>query len=208
MNCPLCKSLSQNFFKNKLRSYQRCNNCHSIFLESKYYLSQTDEKKRYLEHNNDVTNIGYQNFVKPVVDKVKELKSSSQIGLDFGAGPGPILSYLLKETGYNVETYDPFFFPNHSLLEKKYDYIMASEVAEHFFNPFEEFTKLKQMLKEEGILFIYTDLYFEGLDFSSWYYKNDPTHVFFYSKDTFHWIQKTIGFRSLKLEGRLVILEL
>lgn len=34
-----------------------------------------------------------------------------------------------------------------------------------------------------------TDLYKSDIDFPKWYYKNDPTHVFFYSDEAFKWIQ-------------------
>jgi citrate lyase synthetase len=49
-----------------------------------------------------------------------------------------------------------------------------------------------------------TDLYDESIDFAKWYYKNDVTHVFFYTKETFVWIQKEFGFRDLKIEKRLI----
>jgi hypothetical protein len=52
-----------------------------------------------------------------------------------------------------------------------------------------------------------TELYNEGIDFASWYYKNDPTHVFFYSQETFEWIKKEFCFSNVKVDERLIIFE-
>lgn len=35
-----------------------------------------------------------------------------------------------------------------------------------------------------------TNMYSPEIDFNAWYYKNDKTHVFFYSDEAFNWIQQ------------------
>ena len=60
------------------------------------------------------------------------------MGLDFGCGPGPALANMMQSDGYEMEIYDPFFFPNKDALSKKYDFITCTETAEHFFNPHDE----------------------------------------------------------------------
>jgi len=52
-----------------------------------------------------------------------------------------------------------------------------------------------------------TDMYDSKIDFSRWYYKNDPTHVFFYSSETFQWIQKHQEWRNLYITERIIVLE-
>ena len=49
-----------------------------------------------------------------------------------------------------------------------------------------------------------TDIYDENIDFSSWYYKNDPTHIFFYHMKTFEWIVDRFALNSLKIDKRLI----
>ena len=65
-----------------------------------------------------------------------------------------------------------------------------------------EFRSLKNMLNQKGKLYCMTDIYGESINFSKWYYKNDPTHVFFYHKNTVHWIQKEFGFFADRLQQR------
>ena len=43
-------------------------------------------------------------------------------------------------------------------------------------------------LKPGGILGIMTKLVLDRKAFSTWHYKNDLTHVCFYSRDTFEWV--------------------
>jgi hypothetical protein len=78
-------------------------------------------------------------------------------------------------------------------------------VIEHFYHPKKEFEMLKGMLKDGGKLYLMTDIYDESIDFASWYYKNDPTHVFLYHKDAFEYIREKFEFKSVKVKGRLIV---
>ena len=49
-----------------------------------------------------------------------------------------------------------------------------------------------------------TDIYDESIEFSKWYYKNDPTHLFFYHKKTFEWIEKEFNFSNVTIKHRLI----
>ena len=133
--------------------------------------------------------------------------SATHQGLDYGAGTGPVVSVMLQEKGYQIAQYDPFFYNNQGLLTNKYDYIVACEVIEHFHHPYKEFKLLKSLLEETGELFCVTNLYNPGIDFGSWYYKNDITHVFIYQKDTLDWIKDNIGFSQVKINNRLIIFD-
>jgi len=167
--------------------------------------SSKEEHLRYEEHNNDVEDAGYQNFVKPVVNFIKENFSEYSLGLDYGAGPGPVASKLLVEAGFkNPEKYDPFYYPDESVLKSKYDYIICCEVIEHFHNPKEEFAGLYNMLNPSGSLVCMTHLYENSITFNNWYYKNDPTHVFIYKKETIEYIAKHFGFSNYSVHGRLI----
>jgi hypothetical protein len=90
-------------------------------------------------------------------------------------------------------------------LESKYDYIACCEVVEHFYDPFREFKKLKDLLNPGGKLYCMTELYDQNTDFRAWYYKNDPTHVFFYSPCAISWIKEQFNFKEAKIEGRLIV---
>ncbi len=202
--CPLCGSLANPFHKDE---FFKCGNCRGIFRSKDSLLSPTEEKRRYENHNNDVNDSGYRAFVSPIVDAVMKSFTTDSLGLDFGSGTGPATSKMLQENGYVIKQYDPFFQNDVNVLNLKYDYIVSCEVIEHFHNPAKEFKLLKSLLRPNGHLFCMTLIYDESIDFSDWYYKNDPTHVFFYQEKTLEWVKENFGFSGLSIEGRLIELK-
>lgn len=128
-------------------------------------------------------------------------------GLDYGAGTGPVISKILMDEGYKVNLYDPFFFDRPKALERTYDYIVCCEVMEHFHQPDEEFALLQSLLKSGGKLYCMTDPFLKGMDFETWRYKNDITHVFIYTPTTLDWITNHYGFKAMRRNDRLIIFE-
>jgi SAM-dependent methyltransferase len=203
-NCPLCSAESDVFFERKKQKFFICRNCDGIFPDRALIPDSTAEKSRYEEHINDVENEGYQKFVSPIVSSILQEQNSRGKGLDFGAGTGPVISKLLKEKGFQILQYDPFFHNYPELLKDQYDYIVCCEVIEHFNNPPKEFQLLKSMLRPGGKVYCMTDLYNPSIEFDNWYYKNDITHVFIYQEKTIHYITERFQFSDLKIEGRLI----
>lgn len=202
--CPLCGGGSKLFFAMPPKKYHQCRQCLGVFMDKACWVCREDEKKRYREHNNDVDDSRYQQFVEPVVSKVQEIFRPKQKGLDYGAGTGPVAAKLLHDQGYSVELYDPFFWENPAAFNTSYDFIVCCEVAEHFHFPAKEFRRLRSLLKSGGVLYCMTDLYSENIDFKNWYYKNDPTHVFFYHQKTLEQIKLKYGFSGVEIDRRLI----
>ena len=186
MKCIVCKSKSTETFKTRdNKEYWSCDNCSAKFLDQKHYISMTEEKERYLEHNNRVDDKNYRDFLSRLSTPLKEKLSPNCKGLDFGCGHGPALADMLRSDGFDVDLYDPFFFPNKGVFSKQYDFITSSETVEHFFDPFKEFDTLNNLLAPKGWLAIMTSFLTTGDAFEDWYYRRDPTHVVFYSERTF-----------------------
>ena len=205
-NCPLCSCENEIFVEIK-EPYYKCKTCHGIYVDENYLPDKVSEKQRYELHDDDSSNSGYRKFVNPITSSIMQDFSSNDKGLDFGAGTSVIISVILGEHDYNIANYDPYFHQFPELLESKYDYISSCEVIEHFYNPYKEFTLLKSMLQEGSKLYLMTEVYNEGIDFTSWYYKNDQTHVFFYSAKTFQWIKNEFGFKAMHMSKKLIIFE-
>lgn len=204
--CPLCSSHDTFVFRAySKKSFYKCTSCLGIFKPKQFFLDSEAEKKRYDQHNNDVEDLNYQEFVSPIVRAVLHDFRPEHQGLDFGAGPGPVITKLLRDNHYSIDEYDPFYFNRPELLDGTYDYIVCCEVMEHFYTPFKEFNLLKSLLKPNGKLYCMTDMYHEEINFDHWFYKNDPTHVFFYAKETITWIAEHIGFTNYEIHGRMII---
>ncbi len=203
-NCPLCDRDGTHFFKDR-RTYFQCTHCSGVYVAPSQWPGRRMEKARYETHNNDVNDPGYQEFVRPITKHVLRHFKPKHQGLDYGAGPGPVITKLLGQRGYKLDIYDPFYAPESLTLKKKRDYIVCCEVIEHFHHPSEEFELLRNLLNPNGQLVCMTDLYHEALNFDKWYYKNDETHVFFYHERSLEYIKEAFGFTDLHVDGRLIV---
>lgn len=203
MICTLCDSI---LTQRKDEYYYCCSRCKALVKDKKYYLDPEAEKARYLTHNNDVNDIGYQNFTSPITNFVLDHFSPEHMGLDFGSGTGPVISSMLSKEGYHIVQYDPFFAPDRSVLNTFYDYIVSCEVFEHFYNPKKEIDDLVSMLKTGGVLLIMTLLYHDQINFDNWVYRNDPTHVFIYTKETIEYIAAQKNLEIIVLTDRFIVL--
>ncbi len=189
LSCPLCLTQSQAaFYSVKDKKYYQCIECQLIYLDHGSRLSEKDELAEYDLHQNSPSDQGYVNFLSKLLGPMLELIKPNSSGLDFGCGPGPTLSLLFEKQGHEVVLYDHYYYENISVFEKMYDFVTATEVLEHLYNPNVIIPKLIKLLNTSGVLGIMTKLSTCKNDFPNWHYQNDPTHVCFYSKETFMWI--------------------
>lgn len=203
MLCPLCHT---ELINQKDFDYFDCSHCKALVKKPNLYLSQVEEKERYLAHDNDVDDLRYQHFTSPITNYILSHFTKQHKGLDYGSGTAPVISKMLDGHDFNIKQYDPYFSKDTAAFEQTYNYIIACEVVEHFYHPSTEFNHLKSLLKPEGHLIIMTHLYDDKIDFKNWYYRNDPTHVFIYRNATFHYIKNQFEFKELQIEGRLIVL--
>jgi hypothetical protein len=201
--CPLCLNHGSLYYHVDKQTFYQCPVCKGIYREPSELLNKHEEKDRYYLHQNHINDFGYIKFANPILSAVKNYFNATHQGLDFGAGHTPVISEVLKRDNFNVEIYDPLFFNNQKVLDKKYDFITSCEVIEHFYHPKKEFGLLYKLLNPNGKLICMTDI-FSGVNFDSWYYKTDPTHVFLYQKETLHWIKDYFGFSGIIIDGRLI----
>lgn len=204
MNCPLCESDHTSIFLEKVdpkygpRKYFKCPDCYLIFLATQHLLPPEEEKKRYDLHQNNPENAGYVQSLRRLSVPLSAKLAPQSRGLDFGSGQVSVVKLLFEQLGHSVELYDPFYFPDEELLRYKYDFVVCTEVVEHFHHPQKQFTLLCNLLKTQGSrLGIMTQMLNHEKDFRDWWYHRDPTHVCFYRKETFQWIG---GWKQLPVE--------
>lgn len=206
IKCPLCNTPNSSEYVegNRNRLFKQCSNC--LLLFAKYLPLLNEEKARYLEHHNNMSNKGYVQFLLETVNKALPYLSKEMQGLDYGCGPTPTLSVLLNQMGYQCNNYDPYFFPE--LPKESFDFIFASECFEHFFAPAIDMLKIKQVLKPNGILVISTDKWDNTTDFKHWHYTTDITHVSIYHSQTFRYIAQNFGLDIIENgKSRITILK-
>ena len=209
--CPLCHhQTTHNYHSDKRRSYWLCPVCHLVFAGRASLLDAAAELAIYQQHQNDPADAGYRDFLnKLAAPLLQRLGASAQQGLDFGAGPGPTLYLLLQQGGHDVANYDPYFAPNHTLLQRQYDFLCSTEAIEHFYQPAKEWQLWLELLKPGGWLGLMTRIRPDSVEeFGRWHYKNDPTHVSFFHATTFQWLAARDGFSLEIIAPDVVLMQL
>ncbi|ACV25909.1 class I SAM-dependent methyltransferase [Kangiella koreensis] len=201
MTCPLCLNhQTSHFHTDKQRDYLHCEVCDLVFVPQHQLLTANDEKYQYDLHQNSPDDEGYRQFLNRLLLPLAEYLPNNAQGLDFGCGPGPTISVMMAERGFIMNNYDLFYANQPELLMQQYDFITATEVFEHLYQPSKVIPQLVNMLKPKGVLGVMTKRWIDKDAFSRWHYKNDRTHVCFYSDNTFRWIAEQWDL-TLKLIG-------
>jgi SAM-dependent methyltransferase len=205
--CPLCEHLNLERweFDKDHRLYLYCENCRLVSVEKNFLPEVGTEKNRYQAHQNTLENEGYVRFLEQSIEAALPYLNPGMQGLDYGCGPQPVLAQLLANRGFSCANYDPVFNIQHPYTT--YDFIFANECVEHFHRPAKEWKQLHQLLKQEGILTVSTELWTNKASFSTWHYKRDFTHVGFYQWATFEWISHQYGWEIIYTDHkRLIVL--
>ncbi len=192
LRCPLCADTlgSSHFHSDCYRDYYRCPCCRLVHIPTSQHLSPEAERAEYDKHQNSPDDAGYRQFLSRLFNPLNIRLRPASHGLDFGSGPGPTLSLMFEETGHRMSLFDLFYAPDQSALTAQYDFITASEVVEHLHDPAQELDLLWSLLKPGGWLGIMTKLALDQGAFSRWHYKNDLTHVCFFSSKTMNWLAR------------------
>lgn len=186
--CPLCGANCSLFHQDKRRSYFICACCSLVHVPKEFHLTASKEREEYDKHENSLLDDGYRRFLSRAAEPLLSRLDHKAYGLDFGCGPAPMLAKMLSDQGHKVELFDKFYFPEDSVLENTFDFIVTTEVVEHLSDPKSVLNTLFSSLKPSGFLVIMTKRWLDIERFSSWHYKNDPTHITYFHEKTFHWI--------------------
>jgi SAM-dependent methyltransferase len=196
MTCPLCREPDCAEYARLDRLYWHCPTCDLVFVDPSMLPSASRERAEYALHDNRFDDPGYRDFLAQIANPLLErVPTTGTKVLDYGCGPTPVLAEMLRDSGMEVSAYDPFFAPDGSLLERRYEVVTCTEVAEHFHDPAEEFERLATLLRPGGCLAVMTSLRPRKENFAGWHYRRDITHVVFYSERSMRWIASRHGWR-------------
>ncbi|MBY6199600.1 class I SAM-dependent methyltransferase [Vibrio hangzhouensis] len=204
--CPLCSGLSvHHYHTDKKRDYLQCQQCELVFVPRAQRLDANAEKAIYDLHINDPSDDGYRRFLSRLVTPLHERLMQGSKGLDFGCGPGPALSLIMSEQGHEMSLYDLYYYPDRQVLDCRYDFVTATEVIEHLYEPNQVWQQWLSLIKPGGWLGLMTKLVIDVDAFKKWHYKNDQTHVVFFSRATFLFLAQRDGL-DIEFIGNDVIL--
>lgn len=175
--------------RRRSRRYERCPTCDHIQCAAQDLPDHQDERERYEEHQNDLSDPRYREYLQRFIEAgiVPFVPVGAAI-LDYGSGPTPALTELLTRRGYRAVPYDPFFSPRTTASDTQYQAVVALEVVEHFHSPGEELSRIVAALAKGGVLSVRTGVYDGTGEFLSWWYRRDVTHVSFWTERTIEWI--------------------
>ena len=133
-------------------------------------MNLADEIARYQLHQNDPADLKYRTFLNKLVEPCASRVHPGSWGLDFGCGPGPCISVMMKELhNLHVVDWDLNFLSNPALppdfperlkinmkknqseskvdvLRVQYDFVTCTEVIEHIPQPLEVFQQFDALL--------------------------------------------------------------
>lgn len=204
--CPLCGHPDTRPIAGRPdgREYRLCPVCALLHVPARFHISPDAEAARYRLHRNDKGDEGYVRFLGQLADPLCRFLDAGSRGIDYGSGPEGVLAGILRGRGFICDTYDPVFDPG--VPAPPYDFAACAEVFEHFRNPGEEIMRLPALLRPGGVLGVMTGFRPPDSTPAQWHYTSDPTHVAFYTLETFAWIAAQIGFRLVHSDGRRVVI--
>lgn len=190
LKCPICSQICHPFTDKKHHiQYYHCGVCRFIFKSPDHYEGYDKQKERYDLHQNEEKSEGYQAYFKRFMDYILPLTGTPQHALDFGCGVTSLLAKMMAEEGIDCDYYDPIYHPESSYQDKTYDLIVSVEVFEHLHHPKELFEHLLSRLNRGGYLAIQTQFHYNSIEqFLNWHYRLDPTHIVFFTPETFRYL--------------------
>ena len=209
-NCPLCKFRADKviYYQKKFnREFIECEKCSLVYIDRTNCLNLSEQKSRYDGHNNHIPDPGYISFLQRLINPITQNFAEESKGLDYGSGPYPMLINLFKEKGFlNIQGWDPIYNPIQKVLEdSNYDFITCCEVIEHVLDVSRTFELFEGLMRSQGYLVLSTGLKKPEIEWAKWYYIQDETHINYFSKATFEWIEENFNFKLLGLDKDLAI---
>jgi hypothetical protein len=184
----------------------KCLQCQILFKSENVHLDSTEEEKRYRFHENDANDPNYYDFLIKLLKPIEKDLDKIKTHLDFGSGKSSVYQKFFLERNCESLCYDLFFHPDKETLTRQYDLVTCSEVVEHFNNPSQDWAELVSVVKQNGLLAVMTNFYLDEIDYPNWWYKNDPTHVVFYSLESLKYIEKKYLLKNEYCDSKSIII--
>lgn len=234
IKCPLCKSSNIEYAQEKKNGYKLyiCRDCNLFFINpipsekelDEYYNNYLQEKGyKYLDKNLRAYKIKkvWQERLNLLKKFVKNINHKSI--LEIGSGTGEWLETLSnnditdfigleisKEEYKLLESQYKNKVLNQSLVEfnanKKFDIICIWDVLEHFVSIDRNINKIKELLKENGLI-IFSTVNTDSISFklkrADWRYFCPPEHIFYFNQKSIKHLANQYDFDILYFKSQI-----
>ena len=205
--CPLCGSRGEHFYyySRQKRDFYLCPLCRLLYQETSSLPDEEEERARYSLHRNSEEDKGYVEWLERFISRAVLPWFRGGSILDFGSGPEPVLSRLLAGQGRDVYSYDKYFSPSWP-GDRTFSFVILSEVLEHLADPLKEFRRIASLTEKNGRIVLQTSFlrFFNKEWFGSWWYKEDVTHIRFYSASSLIMLGQQSGWTLEYQDGRSI----
>jgi hypothetical protein len=144
-------------------------------------------------HDNTESNTGYVKYLESVANIADSVTPSDGLILDFGCGKNAVLVKTLRRLGRLCDCWDPLFNYRIDFTDKHYDTIILCEVIEHLRELQTEIHLVRRLLNPHAYIIIRTQLYSSLDSFPRWWYRQDSTHINFFSNTTMSFLATVLG---------------
>ena len=206
--CPLCQATDAVPIHADLsREYWQCIVCSLIFVPARFFIPHDKELARYNLHKNSADQSAYCRYLNTFAEELNRIPLLRPSVLDFGSGPNAVLTELLNKRGHVCTAYDPLYKIGNDAFKQTYDVVLICEVIEHLHSLNDELLRIKSVLNPGGYIIVRTAL-FKGAvaEFGTWFYKNDSTHIRFFSDKAFGALAKQFLWQIVYCNNPVVIL--
>ncbi len=188
ISCKVCQGSTSLFYENGRRFF-RCAHCAFIFSPLK--VSREEEEQHYKSQWGLADAETWRSKAEVLLNVILQYNTPKSI-LDFGSGCGS-LTQAFRVLGYPTTPLEPMIhgFLKDQEFKHPFDAIVGIEVIEHLPDPVSELRELEKVLAPGGVMVFSTLMTNAFINhplaqdhFSSWWYKDDPTHVSFFSNQT------------------------
>lgn len=195
--CPVCQSSAKFYAQDKMRSYGNCENCRLIFVPRESLIAPEAEAERYKLHENSDEDPGYHQYLEEIALAIMKKLKHHKSGLDFGCGKSQILESIFTKQRYEMDSFDVYFLNRREIWNKKYDFIILSEVIEHLREPLFIMNSIRSLLNPDGLIFIKTKYHpNDPAAFLKWFYRRDITHVQFFDAVSMEKLARLLNLRG------------
>jgi 2-polyprenyl-6-hydroxyphenyl methylase/3-demethylubiquinone-9 3-methyltransferase len=119
--------------------------------------------------------------------------------LDYGGGEGK-LARLMRDNGFDYDSYDPFFADN-ALPARRYDLVTSFEVVEHSADPYGNLATLLSFTKPNGAVLVSTALQPPDVTGDWWYIAPRNGHISIHSARSLQHLARRLGVHVLTIDS-------